>query len=257
MFQTTEPSLESRPAAAGRTDGAGRLIVALDVPTVVQAREIVAELDGLVSFFKVGLHLQWDDGVTKFIDELVAANKRVFVDYKYNDIGATMKAGIAGAARHHVDFMTIQGSGATDADDLAAALAGRGGAAVPRLLLVTVLTSLDQGDLETAGIAMSVERFALARAVMARNAGMDGVIASAREARAIREATGENFLIVTPGIRPVGAPRNDQKRAAPPAEAVGNGADYLVVGRPVVASPSPATAAKAVIEEMQGAFDLR
>ncbi len=246
----------ARPRIDG-IDAAGRLIVALDVPTVAEARGIVRALDGIVTFYKVGLHLQWDAGVQPFIRELLGDGRRVFVDYKYADIGATMRGGVAGASRIGATFLTIQGSGEATGAAIAAALEGRGGSAYPKLLLVTVLTSVDDADAAALGRRGTVAGLAVERAERAAAVGLDGVVASGREAAAIRAAVPEDFVVVTPGVRPAPTAGDDQKRTATPAEAVGAGADYLVVGRPIVARRNRRTAAEAIVAEMQSAFDAR
>ena len=243
--------------AGPHVDAAGRLIVALDVPTVAEARDIVGALDGVVSFYKVGLHIQWDNAVKTFVQELLDAGNGVFVDYKYADIGATMQGGVAGAARVGATFLTIQGSGETTEAAMAAALDGRGGNALPKLLLVTVLTSVDDADVAALGRHGSVAELAIERAQLAVGAGFDGVITSGHEAAAIRAVVPEGFLIVTPGVRPAAAASNDQKRIVTPAAAIDAGADYLVVGRPIIGQDDRRAAAAAIIAEMQPAFDAR
>lgn len=238
-------------------DAAGRLIVALDVPTVADARAIVRDLDGIVSFYKAGLHIQWDDAVKPFIAELFDAGLEVFVDYKYADIGATMRGGVAGAARAGVTFLTIQGSGETTGAAMEAALEGRGDSEFPKLLLVTVLTSVDDADVAALGRHNTVAELAVERAAMAVRAGFDGVITSGHEAAAIRAVVPDGFLIVTPGVRPAAASSDDQKRIVTPAAAIAAGADYLVVGRPIIGQDDRRAAAEAIIAEMQPAFDAR
>ena len=243
--------------AGPRVDAAGHLIVALDVPTVAKARDIVAALDGVISFYKVGLHLQWDDAFKPFVTELLSAGREVFVDYKYADIGATMQGGVAGVARVGATFLTIQGSGETTKVAMRAALNGRGDSALPKLLLVTVLTSVDDADVAALGRHGSVAELAIERAQMAVDAGFDGVITSGHEAAAIRAVVPDGFLIVTPGVRPAAAASNDQKRIVTPAAAIKAGADYLVVGRPIIGQDNRRAAATAIIAEMQPAFDAR
>ena len=236
-------------------DAAGRLIVALDVPTVAEAREIVRTLDGAVTFYKVGLHLQWDGDVQPFIRELLGAGRRIFVDYKYADIGATMRGGVAGASRIGATFLTIQGSGEATGEAIDAALKGRGDRAYPKLLLVTVLTSVDDADVTALGRHRTVAGLAVERAERAADAGLDGVIASGHEAAAIRAVVPEGFIIVTPGVRPASAAGNDQKRIVTPAAAIAAGADYLVVGRPIIAHDDRRAAAEAIIAEMRSALE--
>ncbi|MEE8622738.1 MAG: orotidine-5'-phosphate decarboxylase [Alphaproteobacteria bacterium] len=234
-----------------------RLIVALDVPSVVEARKLVQELDRVVCFFKVGLYLQLAEGIEKFIDDLIRDGNKIFIDYKYGDIGASMKGGVAAAARRGINFLTVQGSGELTKEVMKAALAGKGDSDL-KLFFVTLLTSLDESDLRDLGRRSSVETIVLSRAKQALEIGFDGVIASGLEARAIRKLAGpDRFLIVTPGIRPAGAGLDDHKRAVTPAEAIKEGADYLVVGRPIIKDPNPRAAARQILDEMSAAFDSR
>jgi orotidine-5'-phosphate decarboxylase len=220
-----------------------RLIVALDLPDAAAARALVERLEGTVGFYKVGLGLLAGGGLD-LARELKRAGKRVFLDLKLFDIGATVEAAVRGIAGLGVDFLTVHG----DPQVVAAAVRGRGDAPL-RVLAVTILTSLDRGDLDDmlivpgdlAGLTVERARRALA-------AGVDGVVASPREAAAIRALPGaRGRLIVTPGVRPAGADRGDQKRVATPAEAIRAGADHIVVGRPITAAPDPAAAARAVL----------
>jgi orotidine-5'-phosphate decarboxylase len=244
--------------AAGSVKAAERLIVALDVPNVAEARAITEALGGTVSFYKVGLHLQMAEGLEAFVGGLMASDARVFIDYKWNDIPETVRGGVAGAAKRGVDFVTLQGSVGITRETLERAVEGRGDAKT-RLLLVTVLTSMTQADLAAMGIDAPIAEVVVARARLAREAGLDGVIASAQEVALIRRAVAPvgEFLVVTPGIRPAGASLDDQQRVATPAKAIADGADYLVVGRPIVKAPDRRAAAEAIIAEMQAAFDAR
>ncbi len=228
-----------------------RLIVALDVPTADVAEKFVAQLDGLVSFFKVGLELYTATG-PELVRQLIAQGKKVFLDLKFLDIEETVCRATERAASLGASFLTVHESGKT----VAAAREGCRGTDL-KILAVTVLTSMDTGDLQDMGIHGSVEELVLQRAQKAIAAGCHGVIASGREARKVRELAGNNFLIVTPGIRPTGESPHDQKRAATPAEAIRAGADYLVVGRPITQAKNPRDAALRMIEEMQQAFDSR
>ena len=235
------------------TDAAARLIVALDVPTVAEARAIVTELGARASFYKIGLTVQWDRAIHDFIGELRDGGSRVFIDFKYSDIGESMRGG-AGGPRAGASFLTLQGSGGVNRASLEAAVAGRGDSDL-KLLMVTFLTSLSAADLQ--GHGGSVEDIVLDRVRAAREAGIDGVIASGQEARAIREMVGPDFLIVTPGIRPRGAASDDHRRAVTPGEAIAAGADYLVVGRPILQASDRRATAEAIAAEMQGAFEAR
>ena len=227
-------------------DADDRLIVALDLPNALAAGELVESLGSAVSFYKVGLGLLTGGGMALAL-ELKQAGKRVFLDLKLFDIGATVESAAAGIAGLGLDFLTVHG----DPQVVRAAVAGRGDAPT-RILAVTFLTSLDRADLDQMLIRDgAIEDLASERARRALLAGADGVIASPAEAAAIRalpEADGR--LIVTPGVRPAGAAPGDQKRTATPAEALAAGADHVVVGRPIRAAADPRAAARAVLAEM-------
>ena len=229
-----------------------RLIVALDVPSVDEARKIVADLDGLVSFFKVGLHLQMRAGIEGLIDSLTDAGKKVFLDYKFADIGETMRAGVAGAAERGISFLTIQGSSDLTKDLVKAATSGKRNG-LPKILFVTFLTSLDERDAQ-AVYGKTVEEIVLQRARQALEWGCDGVIASGREARRIKDEIGSDFLVISPGIRPGDDAMNDQKRIVTPRQAIEAGSDYLVVGRPIVKSDNRKAKAEAIIREIREAL---
>ena len=232
-------------------DARERLIVALDVPSAAAATAMVEALGEEVTFYKVGLELFTAAGM-EFVRELRRRGKQCFLDLKLFDIGETVARAVAVIAREDIDFLTVHGE-----EQVMKAAAGAKGASRLRLLAVTVLTSLDQDDLKKMGIAMSVDELALQRARSAAECGCDGVITSAREARAIKEATGGRMLMVTPGIRLGEGDVQDQKRVATPAVAIENGADYLVVGRPITRAENPRQAARAMAAEMQAAFDRR
>jgi orotidine-5'-phosphate decarboxylase len=235
-----------------RIDARDRLIVALDLPDVDAARRMVQELEGIVTFFKVGLALQLAPGVQEFIQGLIASGKKVFLDYKYYDVPETLKKAVSQAARLGVSFLTVHGPG----DLIRAAVSGRGQGSL-KLLAVTVLTSMDAGDLAEMGYAdTSVEGLVLVRARKALEAGCDGVVASGQEAKKIKELSEpRNLLIVTPGIRPEGYPQDDQKRTSTPSAAILAGADYLVIGRPITEAANPQEAARTFLAEMHRAFD--
>jgi orotidine-5'-phosphate decarboxylase len=234
-------------------DAKERLIVALDLPTLNEARSMVESLDGLVSTFKVGLTLQLAIGVESFITELIGKGKKVFLDYKYFDIPETIQTAVKRAADLGVTFLTVHGN----REIIQAAVRGRGTSSL-RILSVTVLTSLDASDIKDLGFDCSVKELVLHRAKNALREGCDGVIASGQEAEAIREFAGERLLIVTPGIRPHGASIDDHKRPTTPSDAMRAGADYLVVGRPIYDPPggeAPRIAATKILAAMQEAFD--
>lgn len=237
----TRPA-ETRPAPDPRE----RLIVALDVPNALAGLELADRLGDSVRFYKIGLGMLTGGGLA-LANELKERGKRVFLDMKLFDIGATVEAAVRGLAQFEPDFLTVHG----DPHVVRAAVAGRG-AAPTRILAVTVLTSLDRADLDEALMAPGdVAELALERARRAFAAGADGVIASPREAAAIRALPeAEGRLIVTPGVRPSGAARGDQKRVASPAEAIAAGADHIVVGRPIWQADDPRAAAEAVQAEI-------
>ncbi len=231
-----------------------RLIVAMDLPGIEEARAMVQQLDGVVDFFKIGLTLQLAPGVESLIQEVISAGKKVFLDYKYYDIAETLRKTVSMAAKLGVSFLTIHGPGTL----VKAAVAGRGNSPL-KLFTVTVLTNLDKSDMAEMGYSEhTVEQIVLHRARKALEAGCDGVIASGQEAEAIRKLS-KNLLIVTPGIRPDGSPEDDQKRRVTPAQAILSGADYLVIGRPITAPPegTPRAATARIAAEMQAAFDRR
>jgi len=231
------------------TQADDRLIVALDVPNALEALALVDKLGAAVSFYKVGLGMLTGGGLA-LADELRRSGKRVFLDMKLFDIGATVHAAVQGIAQYDLDFLTVHG----DPHVVRAAIAGRGDRRT-RILAVTILTSLDRSDLDATLIrAGSVPDIVRDRARNAFLAGADGVIASPLEAALIRvlpEAEGK--LIVTPGVRPSGSGSGDQKRIATPAAALANGADHIVVGRPICQAPDPRSAADAIVREIRGA----
>ncbi len=222
-----------------------KLIVALDYPAYDEARALVDVLGDTVNFYKVGLELLFNDGLA-LASELKNDGKRVFLDMKFLDIGNTVEKAVAAVAEHGFDFLTIHG---IDTKTMKAAVKGRGNSAL-KILGVTVLTSLDQADLQEQGIVMSPAELVLKRARLAQDAGLDGVIASGQEAAAIRAATSPKFLIVTPGIRLPGGDAGDQKRITTPEDALRAGANHLVVGRPITGSVHPVHAAERVLEHI-------
>jgi orotidine-5'-phosphate decarboxylase len=221
-----------------------RLIVALDLPDVVSASAMVDRLGDGVSFYKVGLELIYAGGLD-FARELVRSGKRVFLDAKLLDIDNTVEGAVRSIAAMGVTFLTIHAYPKA----MRAAVAARGRSDL-KLLGVTVLTSMNDSDVTQAGYAGNAAALVERRAVDARAAGMDGVVASPAEAAAVRRVAGPAMLIVTPGIRPAGAAAGDQKRVATPAAAIRAGADYLVVGRPVTTAPDPNAAAAAIVAEI-------
>jgi orotidine-5'-phosphate decarboxylase len=225
-----------------------RLIVALDLPNAIAATQLVDQLGDSVGFYKIGLGMLTGGGLG-LAAELKHRGKRVFLDMKLFDIGATVEKAVAGLARFGLDFLTVHG----DPQVVRAAVAGRGGAPT-KILAVTILTSLDRSDLDDMLIqAGAIDDLTVERARRALLAGADGLIASPQEAariRALPEAVGR--LIVTPGVRPTGAALGDQKRVATPAAALRDGADHIVVGRPISAAENPRAAADAILAEIAG-----
>jgi orotidine-5'-phosphate decarboxylase len=233
-----------------------RLIVALDLESAEQARATADALDGVVEFFKIGLTLQLAPGIEKLIRDLIDRKKKVFLDYKYYDIAATLTKAVSRAVDLGVSFLTVHGT----SECIRGAMKGRGASDL-KIFVVTVLTSHDKADIDELGYTnQTVQELVLHRAKKALQAGCDGVIASGQEAKAIRELSdrlGKSLLVVTPGIRPDGYPEDDQKRKTTPTQAIMAGADYLVIGRPITDAPDPRAAAQAILAEMQAAFDAR
>ncbi len=225
-----------------------RLIVALDVATPDEARTLIRKIGDYAGVWKIGLELLFAGGA-ELARELAAEGKQVFIDAKLLDIPNTVERATANIAGMGAAFLTVHGH---DIRTMKAAMRGRGSSPL-KLLAVTVLTSLDKSDLEQQGSAMSPAELVLHRAKLRREAGFDGVIASGHEAAAIRNATGTDFLIVTPGIRPSGADSGDQARVMTPARAIAAGADYLVVGRPITQAADPRAAAAAIVDEIEAA----
>lgn len=224
-----------------------RLIVALDVPNAVAGLELTAKLGGAVGFYKIGLGMLTGGGLALANELKQEHGKRIFLDMKLFDIGATVEAAVRGLAQFDLDFLTVHG----DPHVVAAAKQGAAGTNM-KILAVTILTSLDRADLDAALIQQGdIADLVQTRAGRALDAGADGVIASPQEAAAIRalpEARGK--LIVTPGVRPQGAALGDQKRVATPGQAIADGADHIVVGRPIWQAEDPAAAARAVLAEI-------
>lgn len=224
-----------------------RLIVGLDLPAIGEAEKVVAALDGAVDFYKIGYQLVFAGGL-EFARDLIAGGKKVFLDMKLLDIDNTVAKGVENIVRMNVTMLTLHAYPKAMA---AAVEAARGSQLC--LLGVTVLTSMDADDLRNAGYVDDPETLVRKRAGQARNAGMGGVVCSAREAAMVRDIVGPDMAVVTPGIRPAGADHGDQKRVVTPADALVNGASHLVVARPIVKSPDPVAAARAILAEMDGA----
>ncbi|KGJ04313.1 orotidine-5'-phosphate decarboxylase [Paracoccus halophilus] len=224
-----------------------RLIVALDVPNALEGLELAGKIGDAVGFYKIGLGMLTGGGLALANELKQEHGKRIFLDMKFFDIGATVEAAVRGIAAYDLDFLTVHG----DPHVVRAAKQGAAGSGL-RILAVTILTSLDRGDLDAGLIRPGdMAEIVTARAARAFEAGADGVIASPREAgliRALPESAGR--LIVTPGVRPAGSDAGDQKRIETPATAIANGADHIVVGRPVWQAADPRAAAQAILAEL-------
>jgi len=220
------------------------IIVAMDVDSAAEARALVARLGAQVGFYKVGMELYAAAGMD-FVRELLGQGKKVFLDQKYYDIGETVKRAVRVAARSGVHFLTVHGSSQV----MRAAREGRGDAAT-KLLAVTVLTSFDQQDLADMGYECAISDLVSLRVRKAMAAGMDGLVCSPLDARAVRAEAGPQAILVTPGVRSGGAAKGDQKRVATPAEAIRAGADYVVMGRQITRAADPAAEAARVAQEI-------
>ena len=223
-----------------------RLIVALDVPDAASAQNMVETLGDAVEFYKIGLELCMSGEYFELLDWLAARGKKIFVDLKFFDVPATVGRAVAQLNGRGVTFATVHGN-----DSIMQAAADNKGDV--QILAVTVLTSLDRGDLDDLGFDCDVEDLVLSRAARASKLGCDGVVASGQEAQAMREKLGHGFLVITPGIRPVDND-DDQKRVVTPAQAFANGADYIVVGRPIRDAADPKAAAMAIQAEIENAL---
>jgi orotidine-5'-phosphate decarboxylase len=228
-------------------DARERLIVALDVSSVAAAEAMVGRLGDAVSFYKIGYQLAFAGGLG-FAATLVRGGKQVFLDLKLHDIGNTVAKGVESVAKLGATFLTVHAYPQT----MHAAADARRGTGL-RILAVTVLTSYDDADLAAAGYDFTVPELVAERAAQARDIGVDGLVCSAEEAARIRAIASAGMVLVTPGIRPAGADKGDQKRIMTPSAAVAAGADYLVVGRPIIEAPDPRAAATAIVQEIASA----
>jgi orotidine-5'-phosphate decarboxylase len=220
-----------------------RLIVALDLSSVEEAKAMVARLGEAVSFYKIGYQLAFAGGLA-YAPVLADAGKRVFLDLKLHDIGNTVAEGVRSVSRLGATFLTVHAYPQT----MKAAVEAR--EADLRILAVSVLTSYNDADLAAASYRTTVAELVAARAAQARDIGIDGLVCAATEAAKVRAIAGQKLALVTPGIRPAGADAGDQKRIMTPARAIDAGADYLVVGRPIIAAADPRAAAEAIVEEI-------
>ena len=224
-----------------------RLIVALDVPNALAGLELASRLGDAVGFYKIGLGMLTGGGLALANELKQDHGKRIFLDMKLFDIGATVESAVRGLARFDLDFLTVHG----DPHVVRAAKEGAGGTNL-KILGVTILTSLERDDLDAGMIQPGdIHDITVERAARAFEAGADGIICSPREAQAIRALPGSR-LIVTPGVRPAGAALGDQKRVETPASAIAAGVDHIVVGRPIWQADDPRAAAQAILAEMRG-----
>jgi orotidine-5'-phosphate decarboxylase len=248
------PASASSPSSAP-TSAIERLVLALDVPSTEQAAEVVEALRGRVGQFKIGLELFTSCG-PQFVGSLAAQGEKIFLDLKFHDIPNTVRAASRAAAALGVAMFNVHAGGGIKMMEAAleGAREGSGNSAMPRVLGVTVLTSLAAADLAVLGITETPDQLVVRLARLAQQAGLHGVVASAREAAEIREACGAGFLIVTPGIRPAASQAQDQARIATPAAAIRAGADFLVMGRPITQVPDRAGAAAAAVKEIEAAM---
>jgi orotidine-5'-phosphate decarboxylase len=221
-----------------------RLIVALDLPNVASAEAMVAQLGDAVTFYKIGYQLAYAGGLP-LVRQLAGAGKKIFIDLKLHDIGNTVARGVESVATLGATFLTVHAYPQT----MKAAAEARAGSDL-KILAVTVLTSYDDGDLHAAGYRLGVSDLVEARARQAEEIGIDGLVSSPEEASRLRKIVGHRMQIVTPGIRPAGASTGDQKRIMTPARAISAGADYLVVGRPVLEAADPKAAADGIVAEI-------
>ena len=231
-----------------------RLIVALDVHSMTDVHTLIERLGDSVSYYKVGMELFYRVGA-EVLTYLHDQKKSIFLDLKLHDIPNTVAEGLCSLMNLHADMLNVHASGGYEMMRIAVERvheqAVQDGIPAPKLIAVTILTSIDGDDWKEMGFSQEIHEQVIWFASLAKKAGMDGVVASPQEAAAIREACGREFLIVTPGIRPVGADIDDQSRIATPSAALHNGATHLVVGRPIRAAKDPKAAAEAIIREME------
>jgi orotidine-5'-phosphate decarboxylase len=225
-----------------------RVIVALDVPGVAAAEAMIARLGDSVNFYKIGYQLAYAGGLP-LVRQLAASGKKVFLDLKLHDIGNTVARGVESLAALGATFLTVHAYPQT----MKAAVEGRAGSDL-KILAVTVLTSYDDGDLHAAGYRLGVSDLVEARAREAQVLGVDGLVCSAEEAVNLRRIIGHQMRLVTPGIRPTGSAVGDQKRLMTPARAIAAGADYLVIGRPVIEASDPRAATEVIVAEITQAL---
>jgi orotidine-5'-phosphate decarboxylase len=247
--EKNSPQTDSRERKPERqNDPRQKLIVALDVSTAVAAHRTVSAIGESASIYKVGLQLYTAEG-PQIVRDLVAAGRRIFLDLKYHDIPNTVAAAVREAARLGVSMLTVHASGS---GKMLRAAVDAARAANPALIVlgVTVLTSMDEDDLEKIGVRGTVQDEVLRLAELALANGCQGIVASAREASRLRAELGHDFALVTPGVRPAGSGHGDQVRVVTPAEAVAAGASHIVVGRPITEATDPAAEARAILAQI-------
>lgn len=237
------------PASKASLSPRDRLIVALDVASAAEAQTLVSKIGNSAAIYKIGKQLFTSEG-PGMVRDLIGSGRKVFLDLKYHDIPNTVAAAVRAAADLKVHMLTVHASGGSKMLR-AAAEAAAASSAKPLVLAVTVLTSMADEDLAEIGIAGKAQDQVVRLAKLAHKAGVGGLVASPSELKALRQAVGQEMKIVTPGVRPAGSDKGDQARVATPAEAIANGADYIVVGRPITGASDPAAAAKAILAEMQ------
>ncbi len=230
-----------------RLEPRDRLIVALDAPEVGEAERLVALIGDAATFYKIGMELAYGGGLG-LVSRLADAGKQVFLDLKLHDIPNTVERATVQAAKLGATFLSVHGYPQT----MRAAVAGAKVSGL-KLLAVTVLTSYDDEDMIEAGYRFGFAEMVRRRAEQAQALGVEGIVASAAEARGIRATVGAEMILVTPGIRPAGAAAADQKRVATPGSAIAAGADYLVIGRPITTASDPRAAADAIVAEIAAA----
>jgi orotidine-5'-phosphate decarboxylase len=234
-----------RPSTIAPKD---RLIVALDLPALEPAEAMIARLGDSVTFYKIGYQLAYAGGLS-LVRELRAAGKKVFIDVKLHDIGNTVARGVESLSSLGATFLTVHAYPQT----MKAAVEARGGSGL-KILAVTVLTSYDEADVQEAGYRLTIADLVATRARQAKALGVDGLVCSPEEVAALRAIVGAEMSLVTPGIRPAGSATGDQKRIMTPSRAISAGADYLVVGRPVMEAADPKAAADSIQAEIAQAL---
>lgn len=230
-------------------DSRDKLIVALDLPSAASARQVISTIGEAITTYKIGKQLFTAEG-PGIVRDLVSSGRKVFLDLKFHDIPNTVGAAVSSAAKLGVSMLTVHASGGSKMLRAAVEAASQS-AAKPMILAVTVLTSMSDSDLHEIGVSGDVLTQVMRLGALARSAGCQGLVASAHEARQLRRELGEDFEIITPGVRPAGSAAGDQARVLTPEEAIRAGATRLVVGRPIIEAANPAQAAKEILDEIE------